>query len=1264
MRPYQPITALIITIIGLALASVGLAGEQTVTLRDFTGRGFAPDLVEYRVPGNAARRERLRVFDAKGQLIPSQVRQDAAAGAGVLQFVTALPVNGVLDYTIRDTGGKRAEGGVTAAKAATTLELGNGLFTVRVPGEIKKTFKPPVAAATLPAPILAFRHGNGAWLGKSAILSQKTVESLRVQLVARGPVCAELAYEIRWAGGGYYRATLQVIDQVPLVKVREEFDMTVLDGTHFWELDLGQGWQPDRVQATSHNGNGGGDPVGRIVDFTTLMDGQPVQYIVGDQAWGKLSYISLFNEADSKATPAAYPLVGVVPLRKGLWRRSNALEVRSENAHDLRVRFPLGARNAEWGRDITSETSPFSTLEHEPGLSKTYGRRVWGLALGHPAIPDPMGTRPVYQLQCLYGIIGLDRYKDYILDWTDGKPAYPRLYKNTKAATEAEATRCLTTLRQLCQYYFTTTHSSHHYTSANYLLAAQAEAALTRPELPAETRKDIRACLALLAYIYEDADMMSYANGHHHGNPNMGTARFWSGPCFMTLLPDHPQFTAWRDHMAQYGAYNISTQMAPGGGYFEFGAAYHMHGFARTTNGLPGLQSAGANVADLLTNYVAPDWRYYMNLLTPYDSRWRSRMIPGMANSEPGNTENLLEAAGTLADSNPELAANLRWAWEANGSKGGANLALAPANITPVEPKLTSQLYPGVGVIFRAHQGPQETYMLLRAGFEWSHWVTDPGHFILCSKGAVLVPYQPYQYYDSDNAAFDLNNTMRFGHPENTWPYGWGDSTVLDHAFGASVDYAWASTGFPEWYIKPGVSPTWQNTSNVPSAGARKLDATPNQVEGAFEWSRQVLFMKGKTAASPNYFVFRDSMPGEGKLASYLYLNLLGTRKDITTHGGHIAVETEWPTKLDVLFAQPTAVTPDIHEQRLPLAFHNANLNERVGAAETISPNWVKQDGSKWEGVPTSYQTQENHVMLRIPGAPGAGYFWVLYPRTANEPAPQISVLADGVMKITHPEGTDYVFLGSSPVSYTGEGVVFQGRAGAVRLDGDSVVLVKAGGEGKVGYKGRIIAGTAPVEQRITLAQLAAGETTAAALAGDVTLPAAATAEQQLAPGVSKATLDNGITRYRLASGAETVRFAADDVRLEGSAAVVEITDKRVRFIAGAGQYVKLSVGARGVRGVGPFDLTLTDTGITGTVAGDTRSLVVTWPAAIVRPMFRMDGVRYYAGWADDQSIGKGTTTPQFSLAFGVTPGRHTIDIAEWTYPRLPPEPAKREVVF
>jgi hypothetical protein len=70
------------------------------------------------------------------------------------------------------------------------------------------------------------------------------------------------------------------------------------------------------------------------------------------------------------------------------------------------------------------------------------------------------------------------------------------------------------------------------------------------------------------------------------------------------------------------------------------------------------------------------------------------------------------------------------------------------------------------------------------------------------------------------------------------------------------------------------------------------------------------------------------------------------------------------------------------------------------------------------------------------------------------------------------------------------------------------------------------------------------------------------------------------------------------------------------------------------------------------------RTLVTTWPERITRPMYRMDGVRWYAGFADEHSIYTGATAPQFGLAMGVAAGPHTVKISEWEWPAMPTAPA------
>ena len=58
---------------------------------------------------------------------------------------------------------------------------------------------------------------------------------------------------------------------------------------------------------------------------------------------------------------------------------------------------------------------------------------MWALVLAHPALivttPNGLGSVcPGYSVRNLYGTVGLDRYKDFVLDWPDTGVTYPRVF--------------------------------------------------------------------------------------------------------------------------------------------------------------------------------------------------------------------------------------------------------------------------------------------------------------------------------------------------------------------------------------------------------------------------------------------------------------------------------------------------------------------------------------------------------------------------------------------------------------------------------------------------------------------------------------------------------------------------------------------------------------------------------------------------------------------------------------------------------------------
>ncbi len=1260
---------------GLCLLTAVYAGDTTITIRDFGGRGFAPDLVHYALPDYQPG-DPLSLTDGEGRSVPVQVTPARQGTAAVLSFVAAMGPNETATYRLSKEPRAAAASTLKIDQRDDGLEIRTGLLALRTPAPQEQTFAQGCPASELPAPILAFRSSDSGWLGESRILSERKVSSLRVALFEEGPAFAEVLYEIRWSEGGFYRARLQVIDGVPVVKVTEDYDLGKLDGTDFWELQLAGGWEPDMMETARTHANGGGVDKGSDKPLAKLADINNPR-ILPDNMCFSLSYIGLFNSAARKADPQNYAMAGFVPLNKGSWRKMNVVPVRSEGTDDVRLMLSMSARDANWWNDTGSETSPFSMHEHEPGTSTTYGRRLWGLVLGSPQVNDAANSTvryasfnnaqklsvlgPFAQARSFYGTVGLNRYKDFILEWPDQQVNYPKLFrtgeqKNTETLSDSEAANLIKSLQGLCNAPISCPAISHHLTTGTYVLAAQADAALGKKMSP-EARQKIRCHLALIMYLFEEPDFLSYGNGAHTGNPNMGTSRYSGVMAFLPLLEDHPMYAKWRRHVSDYAEYKMGTQIAPGGAYVEFGSSYHMHGYARTTNSLPGLVAAETeNIKTLYEYYHKPDWDYFLNLLTPVDPRYGCRMIPGLANAAPGQVGHFLEAAGSFTEMDPEFAANLHWAWESNGKASTENPWILPKDIQPEKPELKSRIYPGFGLVFRAHQGPDETYMLLRSGYNWSHWYIDQGHMVVMSRGSVIMPYQPYAYWGAEGmkqkkSDYDYHNILRFGHPENEFPYGWPDGNILDYAFGESVDYAWISTGLPDWFITPSINPVLKGKlpPEVTSGMLRKKDEKFKQTEGAFDWDRQIMFMKGKTADAPNYFVIRDSMTGNGKLSSYFFLNLLGTQDNVSLEDNRIQIDNEWPVKADIIFADREELSPDFYGEK-----QNLNVHHARNLPELDVRDWTTAGRKRFE----------QRVILRLAGSPGQEYTWLIYPRKDTEEAPKTSVLAPGVVKIAHPAGTDYAFLARSQTAYAGDDIVFEGKAGSVRIDEENVTLALTAGAGKIGYKGAVYEAAAPFEKVIPLATLTTGTHSVAPLSSVIKLPAdTATTGQELAPGITLSVSGDN-KQYLVKGNDKPVIFQNDELSVEARNAYVEVSSDSVRFVTPDTTYVKLTVGNQGIRGLGPFDLTFKADAVTGRVDGKMRTLVSTWPEKIIRPMFHLDDLRFFAGWADDHCIGKGAETPQFSIAFGVLDGLHEVKIQEWIYPQLPPTPEQRTVKF
>ena len=226
----------------LSLCAGALAAEpQTITIKDWTGRGFPPDLVNYTIEARPDGGKSLRLLGADGKPAPVQVTpgekgkalstsstnsRQAGSGQATLSFVAAVPPNGSATYTLRTDGrGSAAPPAISSTKDGESMILANQSLAVRVPAPQGKAFDQPVAANTLPAPILAFRGPDGQWKGEGKLLLKRPVKRFAVAQTANGPVFCAIRYRLDYEGGGWYAATVRVADRAPHAEVREEYDL-------------------------------------------------------------------------------------------------------------------------------------------------------------------------------------------------------------------------------------------------------------------------------------------------------------------------------------------------------------------------------------------------------------------------------------------------------------------------------------------------------------------------------------------------------------------------------------------------------------------------------------------------------------------------------------------------------------------------------------------------------------------------------------------------------------------------------------------------------------------------------------------------------------------------------------------------------------------------------------------------------------------------------------------------------------------------------
>ena len=1081
-----------------------------IRLTEYGYRNWGPELVRYRIDPKQFPQRKSVLLGPDGKAVPFQIHE------GTLSFVAELAKGQTVEYKLQASNKDRSRenSNLGLKKSGKFLEITNDRVAVRVPAPQEKTFSKPIPATEVPAPLGGFKQQGHDWMGGSHFQGERKILSYAFRMIGEGPASMEYEARYRFSPTGEYACRIQVVNGLPYALVTEEFDFgSMTDGHDFLVLDITSGWSPDTYRYIECAFGGGESPFGTggiyasnltsYVHFKTAAwesagpSATPHSYQPGSSSMvlvDRLTHTGAFGPRGAIGFSSGSQSTYILPMRGGSWRRGMALTCWNEPGSGIKMALPIGVRPLDNYLEVSGDGNAFATLTHDPALPVSYGRRSWALCGG-------LSDKEVADVRLRAGVIGLDRYKNWTLHWdADASKTFPRAFMTTAQAKRLKDTitshpdkdrlqslylisgkpadainSAQVALKRMRGRNWEHTWAYTDYRKAEDLLyMLKVEDALSCPSLPADLRDQLRLALALDVYFFAEPDITQLGTGAHLGTWNMRIGRVVGGTYGAALLPDHPLYDYWMSRYRDLDRYLLATSVSPGGGWYE-PPLYSMYGpqrwFAVCAQIL-----RNTGVADLNANGYLTKFLQYNADITLADPRYPNhRILPGL-----GHGGNTLEAmfgigVGAIGNSDPTNAAFFNYMHRLNSVNGlisrsdwhnaDYSYLYLPDVGEHAKPLVTTYI-PGFGVSFRAHcYDPNETAMIFRCGYTRSHWPTDDQSVILYGKGAPLAPGHADQYSGSKAGNIGTEFTQcRLVDAAKEPPFGRMQTDVQDYGFGANADYALGRMYFSAETLGDG--------------------------KGEMDWRRHILFLKSAQPTGPNYFVMRDSftgydgaaVPPTGRKAWWYWLTL--DTADLTTVNGtafdasqvpveRVIPESQWPTLTgntiemgtqygaSTWFWFDTPTTPKL-QATIQMRYGVAPADYQTQFAKLVPS--IPQPGSK-----------EQRTVYRMEGNADTGFFYVAYPRKGDEAAPVCTRLAPGCLKIVTSEAADYVFIGDGPFDFNQEGVVFSGKAGAVRVFRDHVVFCMNSGTGKIGYKGHLYSGNGPFERSVPNDQLIAG---------------------------------------------------------------------------------------------------------------------------------------------------------------------------------------------
>jgi len=471
----------------------------------------------------------MQLVNHVGESVPFQVsnltQRNGAPHSMTLSFFSDLPTGAKRSFVLRRSSSRRAPfaQSVRISDEKGTVVLDTGKLRVRLPS-------PDFAnRESVPGPVMQFDRGQG-WIGSSKIVtSGPKVVDIKVEPVATGPLFAEYRVRYNFASGAVYEAGIKAVAGYDFIEFTENMEgFGKNDGAVFvmeW-----QGFSPDQRRGSEsiHQPRTlyfrGEDPA--FTGPPKIEDpAEDFYYWLGPHTGDSTICTRSSSFTDSAAGESLH--IAILDSLQwndreySLWTSSQRLGIRFRHRDGLLSwRFPLAPGSRQTALAFVSDAA---AAAKSGDLKLTYDHFI----------------------ESRYGCMGLDRIKDWQLNYTGRHSQNPQLFGDWKGrAREHES--AAEYIKSLDQSELQKVEGSSVHPVGlrimNYWVVPGFDK--WRDELSPQELERATAYLLFTAYIAarEETSPMRNALG---GHPNFMAD--WKYPLLAAayLFPDHPLAAEW-----------------------------------------------------------------------------------------------------------------------------------------------------------------------------------------------------------------------------------------------------------------------------------------------------------------------------------------------------------------------------------------------------------------------------------------------------------------------------------------------------------------------------------------------------------------------------------------------------------------------------------------------------------------------------------------------------------------------------------------------